>query len=1245
MSWWRPLVPLLVLLLLLPIALLLLLPAGAKKLLTATPLATGKTMQGPRFRPVATAESGLDFTNELRPENRFTYLTNGAGLAVGDYDNDGLVDIYLVSQDGKNKLFHQSPALHFTDVTQAAGNVDGGAAWGTGAAFVDVDGDSLLDIYVCNTEAKNKLYRNLGDGTFLECAERFGLDLAGASTMAAFADVDRDGDLDLYLVKNRALHAGWALTPEVLNSIRPPADTLRTATQMVPTVLQLADPWLARHQPKPTAPKTVDTEVPEALRDNFLLSCGYAYTAGQSDLLLRNDGGHFVDVTKSAGMGDQGMGLSASFFDYDQDGLPDLYVANDLESADVLWHNEGNGKFRNVTKELLPHTAYYGMGSDSGDIDNDGRPDLIIGDMSATSHRMAKVLMGEMDQQRHFLIHSEPPQYMRNALLLNTGTGRFQEAAFQAGLASTDWTWSTLFGDLDCDGRLDLFCTNGIARFDMNPDIAARIRELWQQGLQQDAIALIKNVPSVPEQNLAMRNVGDLQFQKTGTDWGLDLLSVSHGAALVDLDRDGDLDVIVNNFNSNAVLYENVGARGKVAEVELHSFSDNPFGLGARVEIVTKTGRQMRELWSSRGYLSGQEPRLHFGFAADDKEIERIDVHWPSGRTQTHLQQPLDVLLSITEDLSLPIAAALAQKAKAAQFQNMVDGPAFTHHEREFDDYLAQPLLPHKLSQLGPGVAFGDADGDDQDELFCGGAAGQAGALLHRTAHGWERVPGPWDEDLECEDMGVLWFDYDGDGDQDLFVTSGGVEAKAGDVLQRDRLYRNLGNLKFIRDEQALPDLRESGSCVCAADFDGDGDLDLFVGGRAIPLHFPDAPPSRLLRNDGGRFVDVTQAMAPLLLTAGMVTGAVFSTISGDVFPDLLITAQWQPVRYLKNDSGTGFQDATLDAGLNNLTGWFNSITALDANGDGLTDFLIGNQGRNTKYKATPDHPLGLVYGDLDGSGKRNLVETKYEGDRLLPVRGRSCSSQAMPILKMKFPTYEQFASSLVSEIYAGDKLAAAQQLSANTLDSLLLISDSDGHFTSKPLPWRAQIAPLFGLAVADFDGDGKQAAVCGTNFFSAEPETGHFDGGLGLFLRGDGMGLTAIAPDASGIVAFGDQKGAAVSDLDGDGHLDFVIANNNGALQCYRNLATVEMLTVRLSGNKGNPTGVGSVIGVQRADGTTETRTIHAGDGYLSQSSAAVAFARGPSPILSVLVIWPSGLDTKVTTGLSRPLLRIKHP
>ncbi len=1246
--------------------------------LSSRPLHPPRAGDGPRFRSLPSSATGLTFTNELLPANRFTYLTNGAGLAVGDYDGDGLPDLYLVSQDGPDQLFRQDAPLHFVDVTKSAGNIDGGAGWGTGATFADVDGDGRLDLYVCRMEAKNLLYRNRGDGTFEECAARFGLDLGAASTMAAFCDYDRDGDLDVHLLTNRALHAGWALTPEVLDGFRPPADTLRSPRAMVPTLDDLRDPLVQRLLRGDGDLATTDAVMPARLREHYFVFRGRLYMAGQPDHLLRNDHGHFVDVTADAHMHDHGMGLSASWWDYDQDGWPDLYVANDLETPDTLWHNERDGTFRDVTAATLPHTAYYGMGSDSGDIDGDGRLDFFVGDMSATTHRMAKILMGDMTAQRDFLSHGQPQQYMRNALYLNTGTGRFREGALLAGVASTDWTWSTLFGDLDGDGRLDLFCTNGIARFDMNPDLILATQALWQQGRTDEAIARIKGVPSVAEKNVALRNIGDLQFRSTGAEWGLDWSGISHGAVLCDLDRDGDLDVVTNNFDAAVTLFENTTTDAHAVAVVLRGAGQNPFGIGARVELTTSQGLQVRENWLARGYLSGQEPRVCFGLGATTA-IRKLVVRWPSGSVQEFADLAADREYTVREavaqasptspsapmptgapttaappDAATPtspspdalVAPAVPAVTNAAAappwFALATNGPQFRHRERPFDDFKDQFLLPHKLSQLGPGLAVGDADGDGDDDLYVGGAAGQAGALL-RNDHGqFVAVAGPWDADAECEDLGALWLDGDADGDLDLFVASGGVEAPAGDPRLRDRYYRNDGALHFTRDDQALPDLRDSSSCCCAGDYDGDGDLDLFVGSRTVPGRFPDAPSSHLLRNDGGRFTEVTAAVAPALATAGMVTGALFLGISGDDYPDLLIAAQWQPVRYLRNEDGAHFVDATAAAGLADCTGLWNSLAALDADDDGDTDFIAGNLGRNTKYKATAEHPLGLVCADFDGNGTRDLVETKYEGDRLLPVRGRSCSSQAMPFLAQKFPTYEQFASSVLQDIYPADQLAQATHLSASCLDSMLLRNDGDGHFTLQPLPRDAQIAPLFGFATADFDGDHRDDLVAATNFFSPEPETGHFDGGLGLLLRGADPDLAAVPPRTAGIAAFADQKGAVVLDADGDGRPDVVIAANDGPLMTFANASAGAMLAVRLRGGPGNPTGVGAVVGVQREDGSSEHRTVLAGAGYLSQSSACTWFARRGAPIQSVLVVWPGGLVTRIDRDLERAVIEV---
>lgn len=1078
-------------------------PAGIEKQALRAAVGDAEGSGAPRFRIVPANESGLAFANRLHRENRYTYLTNGAGLAVGDYDGDGLLDVYMVSQDGPNQLFRQVAPLKFVDVTARAGGVHGGEAWGSGATFADVDGDGDLDLYVCNIEAKNLLYQNQGDGTFVENAAKFGLDIVAASTMAAFADYDRDGKLDLYLLTNRALQPRWADTPEVLNAFRPPADTVHQPVNLVPTVAQL------RRLEQLSAAGKLHEALPESLAEHFVAFRDQAYTAGQPDRLLRQVGGKFVDVTTSAGIADQGMGLSATWCDYDDDGYPDLYVANDLESPDTLYHNERNGSFRNVTSEALPHTAYYGMGSDAADVDGDGYFDFLVADMSMTTHRRAKVLMGDMQAQRPVLMHADPPQVMRNALLLNTGMGKFQEAAQLAGVASTDWTWSVLFGDLDNDTRVDLFATNGIARFDMDPDLQLRVAELWRKGQRQAAIAVIQNVAAVPEKNLALRNQGDLSFAKTGSDWGLDLDAVSHGAALADFDGDGDLDVLVNNFEAPATLYENRTTDASSIIVRLRGQRSERFGVGTRVVAQLPNGQRIvRELSLSRGYLSGQAPELHFGLGDADKV--HLSVYWPSGHVQQFEDLDTHARYVITESSEDPprIAANTESSVPPPLFVKGKPLP-FRHRENEFDEYATQPLLPAQVSRLGPALAAASK------HVYVGGAHKQAGALFVRDDDKWQRVSGPWQLDAAHEDVGAYLFDADGDGDIDLYVSSGGSEVAAGHAQLRDRYYRN-DDGTFVRDDSVFPDVRESSGRTIAADFDGDSDLDLLVAGRLVPGAYPDAPATHLYRNDGGKFTDATEQLAPALLTAGMVTDALFTDADGDGRLDLMLAGHWQPIRLLHND-GKQLVDRTEQAGLAAAKGWWNALCPCDVDGDGDIDYLAGNQGRNTKYSASADKPARLYFGDFDDDGRRDLVEARYEGDRLLPVRGRSCSSGAMPMIARKFPTYDQFAQSLLRDIYSEEKLATCGEVNATQLASCLLRNDGKGTFTIEPLPRRAQIAPINAMVVVgDF-------IVCAQNNFSPEPETGRHDGGTGLVLRRSLQGLEALHPHHHGIAMFGD--------------------------------------------------------------------------------------------------------------------------
>ncbi len=1183
--------------------------------ITATPLAPAHGGGTKLFELLLPESTGIDFVNKLTSENNVPYVYMGAGVAAGDFDNDGRVDLYLLSVDSPNRLYRQIAQMKFEDVTAAAGGVDGGSAWSRGATFFDADNDGDLDLHVCNTEAPNLFYENQGDGTFRECAAERGLNFVGASVMTGVADYDQDGDLDLYLLTHRTLH--YTVDGPLLQELKIPTSTAKTRDQMA-----FNGRFQSRNgQMMPVAPK------------NWFRNLDHWEIAGQRDVLYRNNGdGTFTDVTESSGIGnDPGLGLSCTWMDFDRDGLLDLHVANDLQSKDRLYRNNGDGSFTESLSQMLPHTTWFSMGSDFGDVNNDGRFDLFVVDMASTTHYRAKVQMGDMSRFRYFMEREWPAQLMRNSLFLNSGTDRFLEIAPMAGLDATDWTWAAKFNDLDNDGWIDAFVTNGIARADeMNPDLRKQ-RETIRSREGLDALVnYIRGQPEDATANLAYRNNGKLRFENVSQQWGVDFKGISYAASQVDLDGDGDLDLVASNHNQPVSIYRNVDTQGNRVIVRLTGTRSNRFGIGATVKIVTDQGVQIRQLFPTRGYLTCDEPLVHFGLGNQD-QISQLIVQWPSKHRQVFTNLVANQTYSITEPageamptVPEPTAPALFQEVSSPA------GLAFRHKEFEYDDYELQPLLPGKLSQLGPGLAWGDVDNDGDDDLFVGGAAGQSGQLMINDGEaGFRSVDGPWSEDQSCEDMAALWIDHDSDGDLDLFVASGSSEFDPGDQRLADRIYVNDGSLSFTKSTDAeLPNGRGSSSAMVAADFDADGDLDLFVGERLIPGDYPATPNSYLLRNDNGKFVDATDEVAPDLRQVGLVTSAVWSDVNGDDRVDLLVAAEWSPIRLFINQDDK-LVDRTEAAGLSERSGWWNSIAPGDVDRDGDIDFVALNAGLNTKYRQpTAKKPTMLLYGEMEEGGNARLVEVKSGDEGLLPVRGLSCSSSAMPFLRDKFSTYHDFASSMLTDIYETNCLNEAQRFVANELANGLWINNGDGRFQWQELPFLAQNSPGYGAALTDLDGDGHVDIYFVQNLFTREPETGVWAGGMSWMLRGDGSSrFELVWPNQSGLVVPGDGKAMAVTDTNRDGRPDISATQNNSDLRFFKSSAGGRSLAIRLRGPAGNPTGVGTRISVSFDDQLMHVGEIYAGSGYLSQSSPIV-FCGGLPEVGNVAVElrWPDG-------------------
>jgi hypothetical protein len=1085
----------------------------------------------PLFELLKPEATGVTFANNL-PEKpdfnilNYLYYYNGGGVAVGDIDGDGLPDLYFTSNLGPNKLYRNKGNYQFEDITDKAGVADS-IGWKTGVTMADVNGDGKIDIYVSGADylgmhGRNVLYINNGDGTFTDRTREYGLDRVGYNTQALFFDYDGDGDLDMYLL-DHSTHAQRAIQ--------------------------------SQGQRSANGPRT-------------------------GDRLFRNDGGHFTDVTDAAGLHDgiDGYGLGIVASDFNNDGCPDLYVANDFQGNDYLYINNCNGTFTESIAKATGHTSRFSMGVDAADFNNDGRTDIISLDMLPeredilkTSANAESFNVFNLTLQAGYM-----PQYSRNALQLNRGKGKFSEIGYLAGVSATDWSWAALFADLDNDGRKDLFVTNGIYHRPNDMDYISFVGNEAVQATLHDTITkgnlrLLQMMPQVPIANYAFRNEGDLKFRNMAEAWGLAQPGFSNGAAYVDLNNSGNLDLVVNNINAPASIYRSHAReinKNHYLTVQLRGSGANTAGIGAKVEITQKGERQMVEQMPTRGFLSSVDPRPHFGLGSSNT-IDSLTVIWPDHRFQTLTNLEGDRILTLSQkdatgsfrykNLMAPAPPARGQSVEVPMFTDITakTGVNFKHEEDTFYDYNREPLMPHLLSTEGPRLAVADVNGDGLDDFYVGGAKWQAGKLFIQQRDGTFRASNQpaFAADSLSEDIGATFFDANGDGHPDLLVVSGGNEFWGQQEALRPRLYLNDGHGNFKRARDALPDIFENGSCVAVGDFNGDGHPDLFLGSRVVSRSYGLIPKSHLLENDGrGHFTDVTLEKAPELSEAGMVSSATWIDYDHDGKLDLVVVGEWMPVRVFHNENGK-LVDRTKEAGLSGTNGWWNSVEAVDLRGNGRQDLVLGNLGLNSYLKASAKEPARLYINDFSHSGGENLEQilTFYKNGVSYPLVGRDELLKKIPALRSKFPTYKSFGASRVEDIFPAADLRQAQVREAYTFASAVALNNGDGTFTLQPLPTEAQFAPIYASLAGDFDGDGKTDLLVGGNFFGVPPILGRYDASYGIMLRGDGKGgFTPVDMEKSNLVIDGEIRD--IKSLRGaNGQRLIVVARNNDKVMILR--------------------------------------------------------------------------------------------
>lgn len=1047
-------------------------------------------------------EVGITFQNTIQESGRYNHIFwenvyHGAGVAIGDINNDGLADVFFSGNQVQDELYLNKGNFQFQNITQNL-NAPQNHYWSSGVTMADVNADGWLDIYVCKSgpsldakERKNLLYINNKDNTFSEQAVQIGLADEGYSMQTVFFDMDKDGDLDAYVM----------------------------------------------NQP----PSTVQEKKQNVL---YNTSC-----EDFTDNLYRNDNGRFTKITQAAGLQNCAYGLGIVATDINKDGWTDLYVTNDYFISDHLYINQKDGTFKDEGKQSFAHESLYAMGVDVADINNDGSLDVFTADMSAADHYRNKANMPSMNRQRFqdIVASGNNYQYMFNALQLNNGQGKFSEIAQMAGVANTDWSWSTLLVDVDNDTQKDLLISNGIKRDVRFVDGLNKLTKALKDGTIKLS-EILSATPSQPLKNFAFQNKQGNRFKDVSEDWGFAVESFSSGMAYGDLDNDGDVDLIVNNVDKAPFIFENNSSNNFIS-IQLKGTNLNPFAYGAKATLEIAGQTQFAELSPTRGYLSATQPRLFFGLG-NHQHIDKLTIDWGNGQQTLMEKIPANQFLTIRIAESKTAAKTPIPQPATLFKQLTTQFPNFKHKETAFNPFQKEVLLPHKLSQLGPALAVEDVNGDGLEDFFIGGASGQNSELwLQKTNGTFQNFDAnTFALDANYEDVAALFFDANNDGAMDLYVASGSNEFGKGDSELQDRLYINHGGF-FIHDVEALPTMLMSTSTVKASDFDGDGDKDLLVGGLMEQQGYPKSAPSYLLENRNGKFIDITKQSAKPLQQIGMVRDALWTDVDLDGDQDLMVVGEWMNITCLLNEKSQFVLSEK--STLNQTMGMWHSIEGYDFDGDGDEDYLVGNLGLNNKFKSNDKNGFHLFANDFDENGITDIVLGKEKNGALLPVRGRECSSEQMPFIAEKFTTFHDFASASLEDIYTPEKLKQSAHYEIQYMESIYLENKGQGDFHIHTLPLTTQRSVTTDFVIHDFDKDGNMDVVTVGNKYETEVETARYDAGMGLFLRGDGKGEFQAIPTAqSGLFIRANMRDAALLKIQDKEIL--LVANNDGPLSTF---------------------------------------------------------------------------------------------